>query len=301
MMKFSSAAFGFALLSPTKHSTYKTFLSNRPSLVAKFSGVVLPNEDPVVVVKTIVQTTATKTTTNTSEEKVNNIDWDDRIGVQNKWTNKEKGWMVNVEWKPTSFGTGLFAAQDIESGTLLRVGSNGRNILELRSASDIESFCSVTKCDDENNNIPDVKNEVSDDRNEYHSRLNYVKDYLWRFNPTLEDDRGYYNSKQTNHSDSELFVCMWVPGCGLNHSPEPNTVYRADHVGGTDVGLNLVAIENIRKGEELFDDYRRYGTAPQWLSIFSKNKGVPLNFADCNDFVINDDNSKNQKQSNSIL
>ena len=291
-MKFSSATFGFALLSPTKHSTYKTLLLNRPSLVAKFSGVVLSNEEPVVVVKTIVQTTTTTKTTDSSEEEVNNIDWDDRIGVQNKWTNKEKGWMVSVEWKPTPFGTGLFAAQNIESGALLRVGSNGRNILELRSAYDIESFCSVTIYDDEKNKIPDVNSEIFDDRNEYRSRLNYVKDYLWGFNPALEDEQGYYNSNQANHLDSKLFVGMWVPGCGLNHSPEPNTVYRANQVGGTDVGINL--IRNIRKREELFDDYRRYGTAPQWLSIFSEKKGVTLNFADCNDFVINNDNSKNQ-------
>jgi len=293
MMKFSSAAFGFALLSPTEHSSYKTFLSKRPSLVARFSGVALPSEEPVVVVKTIVQTTTT-TTTNSSEEKVHNIDWDDRIGVQNRWTNQEKGWMVNVEWKLTPFGTGLFAAHDIASGTLLRVGSNGRNILELRSAHDIESFCGVTKHEEKDNNKQDVPNEITDATNEYRSRLNYVKDYLWGFNPALEDERGYYNSQQTNHADATLFVGMWVPGCGLNHSPAPNTVYRADQVGGTDVGINLVAIENIRKGEELFDDYRRHGTAPQWLSFFSEEKGVTLNFADCNDFVINDDNSKNQ-------
>eukprot|EP00961_Rhodomonas_salina_P156511 2107588-Rhodomonas_salina.7 len=48
------------------------------------------------------------------------LEWDDRIGLQEKWANAEKGWKVLVEWKQTPYGAGVFAAQDIAAGTVLR-------------------------------------------------------------------------------------------------------------------------------------------------------------------------------------
>ena len=78
---------------------------------------------------------------------------------------------------------------------------------------------------------------------------------------------------------------MWCPGIGLDHSPAPNTAYRVAPDGGTAVSINLVAIEDVRKGEELLDDYRRHGTAPEWLLVFAEKYNVKLNFAECNDFV----------------
>ena len=71
------------------------------------------------------------------------------------------------------------------------------------------------------------------------------------------------------------------PGNGLNHSEMPNTVYRK-----ADNGINLVTIKDCRKGDELFDDYRRHGLAPKWLLEFAAKYEVSLNFSDCNDFVI---------------
>ena len=76
---------------------------------------------------------------------------------------------------------------------------------------------------------------------------------------------------------------------GMPIGTNPNTVYRAatkenGGKGGTKVGINLVAISDIKAGDELFDDYRRHGSAPHWLLDFAKKYDVTLNFAECNDF-----------------
>lgn len=214
-------------------------------------------------------------TSNDTVSTFNQIDWDDRIGLQGQWSNEAKGWKVNVEWKETHFGAGLFALEAIPAGTVLRNGQNGRNLIQFRSVSDIEDFCQS-----------DDRDGDSVDR----SRLLYVKDYLWGFN-TNADERGYELAVDSNDEEkirtkqaNDRFFGMWIPGNGLNHHLEPNTVYRQAE-GGTKVGINLVALRAIAPGEELFDDYRRHGTAPQWLSAFAEKYGVSLNFADCNDFV----------------
>jgi hypothetical protein len=83
------------------------------------------------------------------------------------------------------------------------------------------------------------------------------------FNPNA-DERGYDDDddETTSEKETNRFFGMWVPGNGLNHNREPNTVYRPAAQGGTDVGIHLVALRDIEQGEELFD-YRRHGTAPQ--------------------------------------
>jgi hypothetical protein len=59
-------------------------------------------------------------------ETMEGADWDDRIQLQEKWTNEEKGWQVDVGWKNSTFGTGVFAKQDIKAETILRIGTNGK-------------------------------------------------------------------------------------------------------------------------------------------------------------------------------
>jgi len=196
------------------------------------------------------------------------VDWNDRVGMQAKWTNKEKGWKVDVEWKLGPFGAGLFACQDIPNGTILRVGKNGVNLVGFKSIEDIESFCGGE----------------AEDKEVYNSKLNYVKDYMWGFSASNTDDRGY-DIDTPDNQEKERFFGMWCPGNGLNHNTNPNTVYRASANGGTDDGINLVAIRDIKAGDELFDDYRRHGSAPGWLLQFAKQYNVTLNFAECNDFV----------------
>ena len=196
------------------------------------------------------------------------VDWNDRVGMQYKWTNEKKGWKVDVEWKLGPFGAGLFARQDIPNGTVLRVGKNGVNLAQFESIEDIESFCGGEE----------------EDREVYNAKLNYVKDYMWGFSASDTDERGYDIDTPDNQK-KERFFGMWCPGNGLNHNTNPNTVYRASTNGGIDDGINLVAISDIKAGDELFDDYRRHGSAPDWLLQFAKKYNVTLNFAECNDFV----------------
>jgi hypothetical protein len=203
------------------------------------------------------------------------VKWDDRIGLQSAWSNEEKGWKVSVEWRQTPYGAGLFTLQDVPAGTLLRQGLNGINLIQFHSTREIEAFC----------------NRGSTGSTEYDSKLNYVKDYLWGFNPNA-DECGYDILNEKNELSPEhktaRFFGMWVPGNGLNHSPNPNTVYRPAQ-NGFDVGINLVALRSIESGSELFDDYRRHGIAPLWLLKFADKYGVTLNFAECNDFVRGED------------
>lgn len=193
------------------------------------------------------------------------IDWDDRGGIQQRWDNIEKGWKVDVEWKETQYGIGLFARQDMEKDIIIRVGKNENNLLQFRSEDEILAFCGGGK-----------------DDNEYHARLRYAKDYIWG-QPLVTDDAGY------PQPGTDWFYGMWVPGNGLNHNKAPNTVYRTQPGDSGSTDIQLVALTSISAGDELVDDYRRHGTAPGWLKDFAERFSLTLNFADCNDFV--DDSS----------
>ena len=211
-------------------------------------------------------------------DTIQGADWNDRIALQEKWfTEEEKGWQVRVEWKMTPFGVGLFASQNIRKGAILRIGTKGHNLMQFRSVDEIEAFC-----------------QKGNDDAEYQARLYYVKDYLWGYSPNNTDDQGY-DLPSSPLSEEDRFYGMWVPGNGLNHNPNPNTVYRTRQ-GGTEKGIILVALRDIDDGEELFDDYRRHGRAPHWLLEFAKSKQVSLNFADCNDFVNVDDHNQDDNR-----
>lgn len=200
------------------------------------------------------------------------LDWDDRIGIQDQFTLEEKGWKVPVDWRSTPYGAGVFSNETIAAGTVLRRGILGVNLQEFTSRADIDNFCrSSGGTEEERNDSP---------RSRKKAKLEYVKDYLWGFG-TATDDRGYtVNSKNGATSNDDRFFGLWIPGNGLNHNKHPNTVYRA-----TPDGIDLVALVDIRPDDELFDDYRRHGTASDWLKEFATIHNVTLNFADCNDFV----------------
>ena len=227
---------------------------------------------------------------------------DDRIALQKSFTLQEKGWQVSVEWKPSPqlnyTGIGVFVAnQSISAGTILRIGILHDNLLPLNSVDDIETFC--------NQNGP----------SQYQARLQYVQDYLWGYYPSLvTNENGYptnsnnhdnHNKDNNNNNADERFFGMWIPGNGLNHNQIPNTVYRNDdHFFSTTTKTNvssscdnagtrkraalyLIALCDIQKGDELYDDYRRHGTTPPiWLKNYAIEKNITLNFADCNDFVL---------------
>jgi hypothetical protein len=153
-----------------------------------------------------------------------------------------------------------------------------KNLIQFKSVCEIEEFCLQGK-----------------DEDEYRARLYYTKDYLWGFTREDTDLKGYDlhpPAPDDYPAIEDRFFGMWIPGNGLNHNLNPNTVYRT-RKGGTDKGICLVAISDIQAGEELFDDYRRHGRATRWLLDFAKSKQVTLNFAGCNDFVTTDiDNNR---------
>jgi hypothetical protein len=191
------------------------------------------------------------------------FDWSDRIGLQTRLSLTEKGWQVAVDWRPTPYGAGLFSNQDIPKGTVLRRGIFGVNLMQFSSIADIDVFCKLDPVSEKD-------------------RRDYVKDYLWGFSK-YTDEEGYALDAKADVDDptgTRRIYAMWIPGNGLNHSPEPNTVYVE-----SSEGIDLVALSGISSGTELYDDYRRHGRAPEWLKEFSKLHNVTLNFADCNDFV----------------
>lgn len=196
-----------------------------------------------------------------------NFDWSNRIGCQDRFSLQEKGWQVAVDWRHTPFGAGLFAAQDIAKGTILRRGIFGVNLMKFTSIADIDDFCNLDPFSEKD-------------------RRDYVKDYLWGFTfSRYTDDDGYALDENADVEDlhgTRRIYAMWVPGNGLNHSREPNTIY----VESND-GIDLVALADLSSGTELYDDYRRHGLAPEWLKTFAQIHNVTLNFADCNDFVGN--------------
>ena len=191
------------------------------------------------------------------------LDWNDRIGLQEQYSLDQKRWKVQVDWRPTKYGAGLFALQEIAKGTVLRIGILGMNLKEFASIQDIDDFCNMGETDEA-----------------VEARYNYVKDYLWGFSK-FADGAGYPLDGEKDRSDpSRRFYGMWIPGNGLNHGTTPNTVYQL-----TEKGIDLVALQDIKVDAELLDDYRRHGTAPDWLKTFAIEHNVTLNFADCNDFV----------------
>lgn len=114
----------------------------------------------------------------TIESRFTGLDWSDRIGLQSKWTLEEKGWYVQVEYRETPFGAGVFAMEDIPANTILRKGILNRNLVEFQTIQDIEEFCQKDQ-----------------------KLLDYVADYMWGFDPKQEE-RG-------NVSNPSFFG-MWV-------------------------------------------------------------------------------------------
>jgi len=232
------------------------------------------------------------------------LQWNDRIGLQARYSLPEKGWQVPVDWRATPYGAGCFyvGSKDhdssesglLKAGTVLRRGRLGVNLIPFASVPDIDAFClgNTDHQPTNNSNNANVPSSKEQQDNDYLARRDYVKDYLWGFYLNA-DEQGY-----PFESDDDRFFGMWVPGNGLNHNEEPNMVYRpvyGRNDGNNDnddvdqgpklIGIDLVALRDISPNEELLDDYRRHGKAPTWLKEFAVQHNVSLVFADCNDFV----------------
>lgn len=199
------------------------------------------------------------------------LKWNDRIALQNNWDMEAKGWRVNVVWQQSRYGVAAFAAEDLPKGTVLRVGVYGMNMYRFKSVRDVEIFCDKGATDEER-----------------HARLMYVQDYLWALYrntdehgyPPSEDEQPNTTLGSSNEDEDKRFIHMWVPGNSLNHAKEPNIICHP-----TSNGVALVAFRDIMQGEEIVDDYRRYGKSPDWLTKFARERQISLTFAGANDFV----------------
>jgi hypothetical protein len=182
------------------------------------------------------------------------VDWDDRIGLQSLFAGQKHlvGWEVEVEWRETKHGIGLFATEPIAPNTILRRGIINRNLYRFCSVRDVESFCQGERyhskhlCDkvdvqftsqqmlryepESGQEAIDTSKSVPLSLNvsvgaDFRKRIRYVKDYLWGLY-LATDDKGYPTGSVNEDDNCERFFGMWIPGNGLNHDPHPNTVYR---------------------------------------------------------------------------
>jgi hypothetical protein len=252
--------------------------------------------------------------------------WSNRLVLQNSFTLHEKGWQIQVIWKKSQIctGIGVYANANIQRNTILRIGILNYNLLQFQNSINIDHF-SWNNYND-NSNHDERRNDDNSNNDElYNARLQYVQDYLWGLYTSNTDRNGYpirsggnttttttTDTDNMNDDDNERFIGMWIPGNGLNHSTTPNTVYRIiyddennnmknDHENSTNQNQNtnqrrrrnnkiqmiqLIALNDIKKGDELYDDYNRHGTiAPKWLQEYAINKNITLNFANHNHFV----------------
>ena len=127
------------------------------------------------------------------------LDWNDRIGLQDRFTLEEKGWKVQVDWRSTPYGAGLFSTQDIEAGEILRRGILGVNLKEFTSIADIDDFCRTS------GETTEIAGDSNNDTG-HKAKLGYIKDYLWGFNKDA-DDRGYDKTTQSPPSSESSSTC----------------------------------------------------------------------------------------------
>lgn len=240
---------------------------------------------PTRNLRVVARTAASSTLSRPGPSSINTVptlnsiqNWGDRFQMQRSWNLSEKGWQVEVEWKNTEFGLGVFAKQDIAKGTVLRYGRWDKNLIQFKSGGDLTAFCKMQG--------PFSKEGATEA--EARGRVGYVSDYLYGFDPN--DEVGGADSRpsdETGHHDdtSSMYYGMWVPGNGLNHSEQPNILYICAE-GGAEVGIDLTAYTDIKAGEQLMDDYRRFKKPAAWAISWAKELGAEsMNFEGHNDFV----------------
>jgi len=169
---------------------------------------------------------------------------------------EEIGWQIETSLKQTKYGFGIFTTQDVKKGQVLRRGVIGLNMLEItpQSVHHIPGY-------DKNKNYIDP------------TTLNYMKNYI------IGSEEGPKES-----------VYLWIPGCGINHATGDGAtnaeVYYDNTLYGGVRGFVHIAKRDIKKGEEMYQDYRSYGYCPIWFGNFMAKFGVnELLFPDKNDFV----------------
>lgn len=161
---------------------------------------------------------------------------------------QEKGWQVKVCWKDEFIGNhcigiGTFAEEDISEGTVLRIGIFGSNMVIYNSEK----------------NAPNVA---------VHGTMEYLLNYS--------------GACPCNVAAGGEDLIFFLPGCGVNHSPNANCKLVC-----TVNGVCLVATRDIKNGTVLGFDYNSFGTAPEWYKkMLRDNLGTDTCvFPGLNDYV----------------
>lgn len=176
-----------------------------------------------------------------------------RLSLQCRYTEKEKGWLKQVERKIVGdIGLGLFAAEHIKRGDRLRTGILGKNLWRFHNEECVKSFLKMFGSNS--------------------GAASYVREYSFGLQV----------------GENDFFYGLFFPGNGINHNNckesrniRLQSVYSADREEL--LRIDVVAIKDIEKGAQIFDDYSTFGPAPSFLTTWSE--GVELTFPGCNGFV----------------
>lgn len=175
------------------------------------------------------------------------------------------GWKVQVYWAPSKAipdTMGLFAAEFIPKGKLLREMLVGINFMRFRTLND----------------MPKKENKAT---------LDYIGGYIYTV-PNL-----LVSSPLVSHiSRFHPVTGIWIPGSGFNHAEVNSNSDRPEspeaNVADSKFGAGKLALKDVKPGEELFEDYREFGDIPsvvkQWNELLD-NPVAEFNFPGSNDFV----------------
>ena len=176
-------------------------------------------------------------------------DWEDSIQMQQSMTLEEAGWQVKVRWGRQTSDTG----QDLGIGLIADQDlTAGRVIRICTVGKSLIIFNSTT-------NLPNLNNWKT---------AKYVQNYSFACECIV--DAGV---------DALL---LYVPGNSLNHSENGNTQATC-----YEEALHLAVTTDVKKGEPLFHDYRKFGRAPSWfLDKLRESIGDERTvFQGCNEYV----------------
>ena len=175
--------------------------------------------------------------------------WKDSEAMQNSFSFRDKNWKVPITHKTTEFGIGVFVNENVEQGTILRVGVDKENVIIVKNLDWVPNV------------IKRSENTVQRNRT-----LEFISNYIYGW----------------SYPDGIVETYLWLPGCSINHRKNGANISFIR----TKRGVDLFATKNLEAGEELLADYNSFGPPASWLVDFLVSSGVKkLCWKGYNDFV----------------
>lgn len=185
--------------------------------------------------------------------------WADILNMQASLPNSEKGWQIEVFFKKSEYGIGVFSTNAHKKGTRVRSGQVNKYTLELKPP-----------------HVPEMT-----ERTVIHL-MNYA-----------------CNIKKNNDKYDKDLAIIYIPGNCMNHSADNSNIEMrmvekevGDVALGEDdeapyKGYDLFLSRDIESGEELTKHYNDFGPAPEWLVKMCEDNGKEVNlvFPGSNDYV----------------